>query len=349
MDRAMRAMTPSSVLLGLPLAACLTACGSGPVPPASSGTTIDVTRSEAGEPQRLDDYPLFYLRTSSDYGFDAYRRGVTGAAVAAPRVEPHRPAWACTCFSTAPSGDGPLFGRNFDWWHRASLLLYASPANALASLSMVDLYYLDFADTVTLDQIREARDRIAQRAPYLPFDGVNEKGVAMGMMAVPSAEPPFDPGKVSLYDLALIRLVLDYAVDTNHALELLAGYNYRVGSTPCHFLIADRSGTTALVEYAGGAMRVTRTAQPFMVATNFVVYGSQAPISTGCPRYDRAYATLSARNGALSRAEALNLLSAVSQDITMWSTVYDLRGPGVEVVPGRRYGNVYRFAMGGGG
>jgi hypothetical protein len=201
---------------------------------------------------------------------------------------------------------------------------------------------------VSLDQLRGARDRIAQRAPYLPFDGVNEKGVAMGLMAVPYAEPPFDPGKVSLYDLALIRLVLDYAVDTNHAVELLGGYNYRVTSTPCHFLIADRSGTAALVEYVGGAMRVTRTAEPFMVATNFVVFGSRAPISTGCPRYDRAYATLNPRNGAVSRAEALSLLSAVSQEITMWSAVYDLTGPGIEVVPGRRYGSVYRFAMNGG-
>lgn len=343
-------MTRSSVLLCLPLAACLAGCGNGPSPSAAPGTTIDVTRSQPGELLRVDDYPLYYMRTSSDYGFDAYRRGATGSAVAAPRVhgEPHRPAWACTCFSTAPSGDGPLFGRNFDWWHRASLLLYASPPSALASLSMVDLYYLDFADTVGLDQLRGARDQIAQRAPYVPFDGVNEKGVAMGLMAVPSAEPPFDPGKVSLYDLALIRLVLDYALDTNHAVELLGEYNYRVTSTPVHFLIADRSGTAALVEYVGGEMRVTRTAEPFMVATNFVVYGSQAPISTGCPRYDRAYATLSARKGVLSRTEALDLLSAVSQQITMWSAVYDLTGPGVEVVPGRRYGNVYRFAMNGG-
>ncbi len=66
-----------------------------------------------------------------------------------------------------------------------------------------------------------------------------------------------------------------------------------------------------------------------LVATNFVVFGSQAPISTGCPRYDRAYATLSARKGVLSRTEALGLLSAVSQEITMWSAVYDVTGPGV--------------------
>ena len=60
-------------------------------------------------------------------------------------------------------------------------------------------------------------------------------------------------------------------------------------------------------------MRATRSLQPFMVATNFVVFGSRAPIATGCVRYDRAHSTLQAKGGDLSRAEALDLLSAVSQ------------------------------------
>ncbi len=128
-------------------------------------------------------------------------------------------------------------------------------------------------------------------------------------------------------------------------MELLRGYNYRATSPPVHFLIADGAGTAALVEYVAGDVKVTRSTAPFMVATNFVVYGSQAPLSTGCPRYDRVHSTLSARNGVLSRAEALDLLSSVSQDFTMWSAVYDLGGRGVEVVPGRRYGRSYRFAM----
>ena len=263
----------------------------------------------------------------------------------APSARRSESAWACTCFATAPSGEGPLFGRNLDWWHRASLLLYTAPPNALASLSMVDLHYLDFADGVGLEELREQRDRIAQRAPYVPFDGMNEKGVAIGQMAVPSAEPPYDPGKPSLYGLALIRLVLDYAADTSHAVELMRGYNYQVSSPPLHFLIGDRSGASALVEYVGGEMRVTRNLEPFMVATNFVVFGSHAPVATGCARYDRAHSTLQAKRGDLSRAEALDLLSAVSQDITMWSAVYDLEARAVDVVPGRRYGRPYRFVM----
>jgi linear amide C-N hydrolase (choloylglycine hydrolase family) len=341
-------MTRSRVLLSVALGALPWGCGDRPAP-SEPAAAVDISRAQPGEVLRLDDYPLYYMRSSSDYGFDSYRRGTAGArgAATAPRADalPGRSTWACTCFATAPSGEGPLFGRNFDWRNRASLLLYTTPPNALASLSMVDLHYVDFSATVGLDELRAQRDRIAQRAPYYPFDGLNERGVAIGLMAVPSAQPPFDPGKVSLYDLALIRLVLDYAGDTNHAVDLLRGCNYRATSPPVHFLIADSSGTAALVEYVAGEMKVTRSTTAFMVATNFVVFGSQAPFSTGCPRYDRAHSTLAARNGILSRAEALDLLSTVSQDITMWSAVYDLGGRGVEVVPGRRYDRSYRFAM----
>lgn len=194
-------MRRSSVLLALALGGFVSGCGDRPGP-SGPGTPVDIARAQPGEVLRLDDYPLYYMRTSSDYGFDGYRRGAAGAAGAAkaPLVDAsrRRSSWACTCFATAPAGEGPLFGRNFDWRNHASLLLYTTPPNALASLSMVDLHYVDFGATVGLDELRAQRDRIAQRAPYVPFDGVNEKGVAIGLMAVPSAEPPFDPGKVSL-------------------------------------------------------------------------------------------------------------------------------------------------------
>ncbi len=335
------------VWLVMVLAAVVPGCGGSSASP-SPGPTGDLASLQPGEIRQLDDFPLFVMRTSVDYGFDDYLRTAGGGGAAAARAAAiPRAAWACTCFSTAASGEGPLFGRNFDWRDRASLLLYATPPNALASLSMVDLAMAEVAGTVGLDQLRTQRDRLAQRAPYLPLDGVNERGVAVGLMAVPSAEPPFDPAKATLYDLALIRLVLDYASDTNQALELLRGHNYRVGAPPVHVLVADRGGVAALVEYVQGEMKVLRAAEPFMVATNFVVSGSQAPVSTGCWRYDRAYATLLARGGALSRAEALSLLASVSQDSTMWSAVYDLAGSAVEVVPGRRYGRAFRLVMDG--
>ncbi len=345
--RGRRAVVTRPEAPALLLALLIGACANGTIAGPSRG--VDLARTPPGVVLQLDDNPLYYTRITADYGFDAYRQhgmpaGSTSRAAAGPVRLPTDRGWACTCFTSAPSAQGPLFGRNFDYRHQASLLLYTSPSGAFSSISMVDIYYLGFSTLATLDDLRARPDFVA-RAPYLPMDGVNERGVAIGLMSVPTAEPPYDPGKVTLYDLALIRLVLDYATDANHAVGLLASYNYRIGADPVHFLVADRSGGAALVEYVHGAMQVSRPAEPFMVATNFVVFGSQAPSETPCARFDRAYSALSQKGGVLSRPEAFDLLSAVSQSFTMWSAVYNLNTLSIDVVPGRRYGSVYRLTM----
>lgn len=337
----MKRLSPTWVLLVTVLVA-----GCGGQGPGGGQANVPSAGSQPDSVLRLDDYPLYYARIRSDYGFDAYRRQGMGAAASPPIAQDRRPVspWACTCFSTARSAGGPLFGRNFDFGHRASLLLYTSPPRAFASLSMVDLYFVGFDTHASLGDLLARPDALG-RAPYFPMDGVNEKGVAIGLMAVPSASPPVDPAKVTLYDLALIRLVLDYATDADHAIELLRGYNYRPGSEPVHFLVADRGGTSVLVEYVEQELKVTRAAVPYMVATNFTVFGSQAPLVTGCARYDLAWSTLRERNGVLSHAEALDLLSGVAQSFTMWSAVYDLEARSVQLAPGRRYQNVHRVSI----
>jgi hypothetical protein len=339
----MKRLSPSWALLVTVLVA-----GCGGQKSGDWQTNVPLAGGSPGEVLRLDDYPLYYTHISSDYGFDAYRRQGMGAAATTSLADGRRSRvpWGCTCFATARAAGGPLFGRNFDFQHQASLLLYTSPPNAFASLSMVDLYHVGFGTNASLSDLRARPDTLG-RAPYYPMDGVNEKGVAIGLMAVPSAWPPFDPAKVTLYDLALIRLVLDYATDTDHAVELLRGYNYRAGTLPVHFLIADRGGTSVLVEYVGQDLKAIRATEPYMVATNFTVFGSQAPFATGCARYDLAYSTLRERNGVLSHAEALELLSGVAQNTTMWSAVYDLEARSVDLVPGRRYPSIYRFSIGG--
>lgn len=320
--------------------------GCGGQTPGDGQANVPRAGSQPDQVLRLDDYPLYYTHIRSDYGFDAYRRLGIGEAASPLLARDRRPvgSWGCTCFSTARSVGGPLFGRNFDFRHQASLLLYTSPPNAFASLSMVDLYYVGFGTNASLSDLLARPDTLG-RAPYFPMDGVNEKGVAIGLMSVPSASPPVDPAKVTLYDLALIRLVLDYATDADHAIELLRGYNYRPGSQPVHFLVADRGGTSVLVEYVEQELKVTRAAVPWMVATNFTVFGSRAPLVTGCARYDLAWSTLRERNGVLSHAEALDLLSGVAQGFTMWSAVYDLEARSVELAPGRRYQSVHRFSI----
>ena len=92
--------------------------------------------------------------------------------------------WACTCFA-ALNGEGDLiFGRNFDWYLHPALILFTDPPGAYASVSMVDISYLGYDKEEPPWTDRKA----LLDTPYFPFDGLNEYGLAVGIMAVPYAD-----------------------------------------------------------------------------------------------------------------------------------------------------------------
>jgi penicillin V acylase-like amidase (Ntn superfamily) len=298
----------------------------------------------AGTIVQVDDYPLFVMNFSGDYGFADFLR--TGSASLAPhqgQFAAETPSWGCTCFSAMGNTGNEIFGRNFDWYHHSSLVLYTHPSLGFASLSTLDISYLGFSDQTTLEQIRNSPN--ISTSPYLPFDGVNEKGVAIGMMAVPYAEPPYDPRKVNMNCLQLIRLVLDYASSTESAVSLISQYNYIVDEVPIHFLIGDRNGRSAVVEFVGGEMKVMYNDEPFQVSTNFIIFGSGAPQTTSCWRYNRAYADLKNASGQVDENSAMAMLSSVSQSITMWSAVYNMSSFTAQISPGRKYDKVYEIKV----
>jgi predicted choloylglycine hydrolase len=300
----------------------------------------------AGTIVQVDDYPLFVMNFSGDYGFSDFLRTGSTSASLVPHQEQFAvgsPSWGCTCFSAMGNADKEIFGRNFDWYHHVSLVLFTHPPSAFASISTVDISYLGFSEQTTLEQIRNSLN--LRTSPYLPFDGVNEKGVAIGMMAVPYAEPPYDPRKVNLTSLQIIRLVLDYASSTESAVSLISQYNYVVDEVPIHFLIGDRNGTSAVVEFVGGEMKVMYNNEPFQVCTNFIIFGSNAPQMTSCWRYNTAYAYLKKVGGSTDETQAMNVLSSVSQSITMWSAVYSMSSFDMKISAGREYDKVYEIKV----
>ena len=294
--------------------------------------------------RQVDDHPLYVMTYYGDYGFveflkhgwrapqrhlDAFGRGTRSAQAALPQGDAV-PAWACTCFAAQNPQGTPWFGRNFDCELHPALLLFTDPADGYASVSMVDAAYLGLGS----EPPSPADQRKLLDAPYWPFDGVNECGVAMGLMAVPAAEASRDPAKVTIGSLHAVRLVLDQAKDVEQALMLLGQYNIDFGDgPPLHYLLADRGGASAVVEFVQGVspvgvrqgeMRVLRNRDAWQVATNFLLseVGAAAPDDL-CPRYREANATLTRTGGRLSSEQAMALLGRVSQPITRWSVVYD--------------------------
>ncbi len=289
---------------------------------------------------QVDSYPLFVMNFDGEYESPGSPSVTTGQQKDSALIQrTSTQSWGCTCFSVMGDMQNVLFGRNFDYFHHCALILYTHPLRGYASLSTVDLFYLGFSEQSTLEIIR--RSSALRSAPSLPFDGMNERGVAIGQMAVETAEPPYDPHKINLSCLEIIRLVLDNASTTREAVALMEDYNYLVGDPPVHFLIGDRTGTSAVVEYVDGEMKVLYNTEPFQVCTNFIVAGSNAPSSAPCWRYNKAYGTLKASAGKLSADSTMNLLQSVSQSITMWSIVFSQSSFSMKIAIDRKYDTPY--------
>ena len=308
----------------------------------STLTPVDRSMDEI-ELLKVDDHPLYVMHYTGDYGFDDFlKEGLQGDS----GNELHLVGtygWACSCFAAMPQTGDAHFGRNFDWNNDPALLLFTDPPDAYASVSMVDISYLGFGME---EPSREDRHRLVE-APFMPFDGMNEYGVAVGMMAVPRAEGGNDPGKVTIDSLHAIRLVLDYARNVNEAIDLLKKYNIDfTGGPPLHYLIADRGGNSVVVEYLDGRMTVIPNNDTWQVATNFILSDvtlNQA--KSTCDRYQIAYDTLSMTAGQISLEESMSLLQDVSQDNTIWSVVYDMTSGEIHVVMGRAYEHTLDFKL----
>ncbi len=305
--------------------------------PAIEGSIVHLDKLEQGKVYKLNDYPLFVMSYRGDYGFSRFLktgiREIVGEKI-------NNPDWGCTCFTGMVNNK--IFGRNFDYYHHIALALYTHPRNAFASLSIVDLYYLGFNESSSANQIENSNS--VSNAPFWPMDGINEKGVAIGQMALPYADPPYDPSKRSLNCLEIIRLVLDYASNTDEAVSLIQQYNYNVnGGPPVHFMIADKSGKSAIIEFINKEMKVIYNNEPYHVSTNFIITGSLAPQTTDCWRYNKAYSDLKNAGGSIDETAAMNILQSVSQSITMWSAVYNLNTPSLNISTGKDYSKDYKL------
>jgi hypothetical protein len=299
-----------------------------------------------------NDYPLFAMHYYGDYDLEGLRPNSPSETPQVWRGEPSSvPAWACTCFSALNDEGHPLFGRNFDWHNHAALVLFSHPRESYASVTMVDITYLGFSAD---EYQREGRttlswpDRLSLLdAPTLPFDGMNECGLAVGCLAVPDDDPGGDPSKGTVDSLMAMRLLLDHARDVDEAISLLERYNLDFDEGPhLHYLIGDAQGDSAVVEFMSGQMQVVRKTEPWQVVTNFPL--SSRPLQRSdseCWRYNRAYGALQAAEGSVSEAEAMRVLDRSSQRTTMWSVVYDLADGSIQVAAGRRYDAVVELDL----
>lgn len=313
--------------------------------------------------KKLDDYGMFQMVYYGDYGFDEFLKVgakddsdieafVTKRLLKGLPIDLGVTGDGCTAFVVQNEKGEILYGRNFDFAYSPSLQLFTDPANGYASVSTVNLSYAGYSKTylpngLSLDSF------LTLAGPYLPFDGMNEKGVAIAILAVPEAYPPFNEIKVTLNTTTAIRLVLDKAATVDEAIKLLRQYNiYFSGDVQCHYLIADASGNSVIIEYYDDGLQVIEPDADYQIASNFITYNG-LNIGEGYDefkRYDTVNAAIENNKGCLSEEQAASLLADIGirdgdLDKLQWTAVYNLTTKSGQLFAHRNIENKIPFQL----
>ncbi|MEU7000807.1 carcinine hydrolase/isopenicillin-N N-acyltransferase family protein [Nonomuraea sp. NPDC046570] len=273
--------------------------------------------------RQLDDLPMYEMTFHGGYD----REAVLAEEELARKVK----GWACSLYLR-----GAEFGRNFDWDPNPAMVVRADPPDGYASLSVVDLFYL--LGRQGSPNLADAGDRRRlAHAVLAPFDGMNEKGLAVGLAAQPDAKVPGKrPGKTAVGSVRIIRILLDKAATVDEAVALMREYDVAFDDGPqVHYLIGDKSGRSVVVEYGDGKLNVIEDAK----LTNITMTGT----TRAERRQDTRYRVLD--DGVGTRADGLDLLQRVAQGHTRWSVVYDLDQGTAKLVTAKRWQRVHPLAL----
>ena len=265
------------------------------------------------------------------------------------------PSLACSTFIAETPEGGWIMGRNLDNQETDLAVVKTAPKDGYRSVSVVNLSFLGYDKTHTPQKLI---DRIvAMGAPYFPLDGVNEKGLAVGVLQLQADATNQNTEKIDVDTTLMIRILLDRAATVDEALALMGQYDMHASAGGCyHFQISDAAGRSVVVEYIGDEMAVVEKQNGFLAAINF--YLSEVPFEyepQGMDRYDGMKETLSEKNYVLTPEEGMALLMKVALTgtapdeqgrsySTQWSSVYDLTNPSLSLCADRNPENVYRFS-----
>ena len=269
----------------------------------------DSQRNISIEIEKISNRPFYSMRYCGDDCFDEYLlRGAHSledycafieTALIRNRENPigHN-NFGCGAFVAQNANSDILFARNMDCECAIPLLLRLNDNSTYRFLSLVNMAFLDW-DESTYDLL-EIDSKLTLATAYSPSDGINEYGFAVAILTDVDATYPKQNDKITLFDMTLPRLLLSKAKSVEEAIHYTEKYNFFYDVAPLHYMVADASGHSAVIEFVDGRMVVTKTDKKYLVVTNFTLYGNPTKTGFGKDRYENIQNTLKKQGGIIS-------------------------------------------------
>ena len=238
---------------------------------------------------------------------------------------------ACTTFFLHEAGLA-LFGRNYDWVTGEGMLMVNKRGMMKTSITAAP-------NRPATWESRFGSVTFNQYGREFPTGGMNEAGLIVELLWLEETKYPDAGQKPAVGILEWIQYQLDRASSVAEVLQY--ANEIRIASRiPLHFLVADRNGRAATVEYLDGKLVAhTGATLPVPVLANSTYESSLQHFKQGTSRENGpAYSSLDRfataatmiKNFREKRVKnptgyAFEILRNVSQPNTQWSIVYDLR------------------------
>lgn len=306
------------------------------------------------EIEKVSDRPFYSMNYQGNYHFNEYlSKGacnidefsafINETLIFDSRNKVNRGEFGCGVFSARNIEGDVIFARNMDCGCAIPMLIRLNEGNSYKSLALLNMAELDW-DENTYETL-ETDAKLTLAAPYSPSDGINEYGLAVAIMTDAQAVYPGNH-KITLFDETLPRLILNSARTVDEAIRFAENYSLFYCVAPLHYMVADATGNSAIIEFVDGKMAVTKKTKNYQAVTNFTIYNNPKHEGFGKDRYDNIESELEKCNGIISEINALELLkkNVISGD-EQWSAVYNLTKRSVMVTFFREYEHVYKYEL----
>ena len=269
----------------------------------------------------------------------------------------------CSAFKAQDPYGNDIMCRNFDYMDAPCYVVWTHPDDGYASISMVDGTFLLTTDHLSPSSFMGRMQTLL--APYLPLDGMNEKGLAISVLQIHADGTNQNNGNTDMFTTAAIRCCLDKCKNVDEAIAMFRSFDIHDtialgNSLGCcfHYLITDANGDAAVVEYVNNEMRITR--EDNLYVTNYYRapdggVGMDSYDPEGMERAEYIKNTLEANNGVLTFEQAFEALSYVHlnyrhdnglYDITtLWSSEYNNDQLIMALAARMDYNNIYTFSV----